>query len=233
MQSKLQEVGNYIIEQSLGEGTTGKVKLGVHKEKKTKFAIKIINKTQFTNKPDLQRKIYREIALMRLLNHPHVLKLEEVCESPRHLYIVLEFAQHGELFDFLVSHKKLPIPMAIEFFRQIIYGLDYLHTHAICHRDLKPENILLDQFDRVKIADFGFARWLRNNVADTSCGSPHYAAPEVIRGLHYDGRLADIWSCGVILYALLIVCILMFLIPLQFLVKPNIPRFKKHFFFSN
>ena len=207
-QTKRQEVGNYILGQSLGEGMTGKVKLAVHKDTGKQFAIKIINKSQFDVKPDLQRKIHREIALMRLLDHPHILKLEEVCESPRHLYIVLEFAHHGELFDYLISRRKLTPEVGIEFFRQIIYGLDYLHTHAICHRDLKPENILLNEFDQVKIADFGFARWLRTSIAETSCGSPHYAAPEVVRGLHYDGRAADIWSCGVILYALLAVCIL-------------------------
>jgi BR serine/threonine kinase len=91
----------------------------------------------------------------------------------------------------------------MHFFRQIVYGIEYLHAHAICHRDLKPENILLDEFDNVRIADFGFARWMKSNVAETSCGSPHYAAPEVIRGHPYDGRAADVWSCGVILYALL------------------------------
>ena len=149
---------------------------------------------------------------MRLLNHPHILKLHEFFESERHLYIVLEFAKHNELFDYLVTHRKLSFQTGMEFFRQIIYGLEYLHNHAICHRDLKPENLLLDEFDRVKIADFGFARWLRSNIAETSCGSPHYAAPEVIRGLRYDGRAADIWSCGVILFALLAVCIITFFI---------------------
>jgi BR serine/threonine kinase len=93
--------------------------------------------------------------------------------------------------------------MALNLFRQIIGGLEYLHCHGICHRDLKPENILLDGFNDLKIADFGFARWMRSNIAETSCGSPHYAAPEVVRGIPYDGKAADIWSCGVILFALL------------------------------
>jgi hypothetical protein len=91
----------------------------------------------------------------------------------------------------------------MNFFRQLVYGLDYLHAHAICHRDLKPENILLTEMNEIKIADFGFARWMKENIAQTSCGSPHYAAPEVVRGTPYDGRTADIWSSGVILYALL------------------------------
>lgn len=198
-----QEVGDYILGRTLGSGTTGKVKIAIHKHDGHQVAIKIVKKSQFEVKPDLQRKIRREVALMRLLDHPHLMKLYDVYESGRHLYMVLEFCAHGELFDYLVSKRRLEKQEAMGFFREIIYGLDYLHAHAICHRDLKPENILLDEFHHVKIADFGFARWMRTNVADTSCGSPHYAAPEVIKGLRYDGRAADIWSCGVILYALL------------------------------
>lgn len=203
---KLQEVGDYIIIQHLGTGTTGKVKLARHAVTGQKVAIKMINKARFDVKPDLKRKIYREIALMRLLDHPHLLKLIEVCESKRRLYIIIEYAAHGELFDYLVARRSLSVEEGMKIFREIIYGLDYLHVHAICHRDLKPENLLLDEFDHIKIADFGFARWMRANIAETSCGSPHYAAPEVIRGLTYDGRAADVWSCGVILYALLSVC---------------------------
>lgn len=108
-----------------------------------------------------------------------------------------------QLFDYLVARNFLPEDIALEFLRQIILGLEYLHSHGICHRDLKPENILLDGVNRIKIADFGFARWVRTDIADTSCGSPHYAAPEVVRGIQYDGRKADIWSLGVVLYALL------------------------------
>lgn len=203
MQGYHQEVGDWILGRTLGSGTTGKVKYATHKVTGQEVAIKIIKKTQFDVKPDLQRKIRREVALMRLIDHPHLMKLVEVCESQRHLYMVLEFCAHGELFDFLVARRRLEPELALRIFRELIYGLEYLHAHAICHRDLKPENILLDEFDHVKIADFGFARWMRSNIAETSCGSPHYAAPEVIRGLHYDGRAADVWSCGVILYALL------------------------------
>ena len=198
-----QVVGDYVITGQLGIGTTGKVQLAEHTVTKQKVAIKVINKNKFLQKSELEAKIRREIALMRLFDHPHILKLVEVCESQRRLYIVLEYAANGELFDYLIRKRSLAVEEAMSFFRQIVYGLDFLHRHAICHRDLKPENILLDEYDRIKIADFGFARWMRANVADTSCGSPHYAAPEVIRGVVYDGRAADVWSCGVILYALL------------------------------
>lgn len=197
------KIGKYNVIRTLGSGTTAKVKLAEDSTDGKLVAIKIIKKSAFDVKPDLQRKIRREVALMRLLDHPHLLKLIEVLESPHHMYIVLEYAEHGELFDYLVSRGRLSPEVAMKMFRQIIYGIDYLHQHLICHRDLKPENILLDKSDHIKIADFGFARWMPEKIAETSCGSPHYAAPEVIRGLAYDGRKADIWSCGVILYALL------------------------------
>lgn len=200
------EYGPYLLIRPLGTGTTGKVKLAVHRETQQEVAIKIISKASFQQRPNLQSKIQREVALMRLVDHPHLLKLIDVLESPRHLYIVLEYAAHGELFDFLVAHRYLKEEIALKFFRQIIYGLEYLHSLGICHRDLKPENILLDEQNNIKIADFGFARFVKTNIAETSCGSPHYAAPEVIRGQPYDGRAADVWSVGVILYALLAVC---------------------------
>jgi serine/threonine protein kinase len=196
-------IGEYEVLRDLGSGSTGTVKLARHTQYGFLCAIKIIKKSDFLKNPDLKSKIYREIALMRLFKHAHILKLIEVCESPHHLYIVLEYAENGELFHFLVARRTIGISLAMNFFRQLIYGLEYLHGHAICHRDLKPENILLTEFNDIKIADFGFARWMKQNIAETCCGSPHYAAPEVVRGTPYDGRTADIWSSGVILYALL------------------------------
>jgi BR serine/threonine kinase len=179
------------------------VKLGQHSRTGVHVAIKVIKMSHFRKSPDLSAKVHREIALMRLFRHPHLLSLVDVCKSAHHPYMILEYAPHGELFDFLLSSQGLTVDAALRLFRRLIYGVQFLHSHAICHRDLKPENILLDEYDNVKIGDFGFARWMRANVAETSCGSPHYAAPEVIRGIPYDGRAADIWSCGGILFALL------------------------------
>lgn len=201
------EIGDYTLMRTLGSGTTGKVKLAQKNTTHELVAIKIIKKANFLQKPNLEAKIHREIALMRLLDHPHILKLKDVLEGPRHLHLVLEYAENGELFDYLVRAQSLREDVALDIFRQLIYGLDYLHQHNICHRDLKPENILLDSNGHIKIADFGFARWMREKIAETSCGSPHYAAPEVIRGRPYDGLKADIWSAGVILFALLAVYI--------------------------
>jgi BR serine/threonine kinase len=119
------------------------------------------------------------------------------------LYIVSEYAKNRELFDLLVARRRIPEDEAMDLFRQIVYALDYLHRHGICHRDLKPENILLDSHMKVRVSDFGFARWMPADTASTSCGTPHYTAPETFRGCAYDGRLADVWSVGVILFTML------------------------------
>ena len=196
-------IGPYLLVRNLGSGAASKIKLAIHNETKQPIAIKIIKKDSFQENPQLQIKVQREIALMRLFDHPHILKLLDILESPRHLYIGLEYASEGELFQYVVAKGKLSEAETMHFFRQIIYGLEYLHSLGICHRDMKPENILLDSRKNIKIADFGFARFSKQNVAETSCGSPHYVAPEVIGGNAYDGRSADVWSCGVILYAML------------------------------
>lgn len=196
-------IGPYTLSHTLGEGSCGKVKLAINEQTGEEVAIKIIAKSEFDANPDLKQKVQREIALMRIVSHPGILRLVDVLESQRHFYIVLEYAEQGELFDYLVSNRFLPPDAAMEFFRQIVFTVEYLHSLGICHRDLKPENVLLDSCTRVKLADFGFARWVRASLTDTACGSPHYAAPEIIRGQHYDGKIADIWSLGVILFALL------------------------------
>ena len=119
-------------------------------------------------------------------------------------YLVLEYVEGGELFDHISSNVRLPEPEAIRIFRQMIAGLSYCHRFNICHRDLKPENILMDRNRNIKIVDFGMAALQpANKWLTTSCGSPHYASPEVIRAQNYRGDKADIWSCGVILYAML------------------------------
>ena len=196
-------VGDYFLLRTIGLGSSAKVKLGEHKTNGTKVAIKIIKKSKFDSKPGLKTKIQREISLMRIFDHPHLLKLLDVCETEERLYLVLEYAANGELFDYLAQVGSLSAQLALKFFHQIVYGLEFLHTYGICHRDLKPENILMDENNNVKIGDFGFARWMRTNIAETSCGSPHYTAPEIIKGDPYDGRAADVWSLGVIFYTFL------------------------------
>ncbi|XP_061614395.1 serine/threonine-protein kinase BRSK2-like isoform X9 [Phyllopteryx taeniolatus] len=196
-------VGPYRLEKTLGKGQTGLVKLGVHCVTCQKVAIKIVNREKLSE--SVLMKVEREIAILKLIEHPHVLKLHDVYENKKYLYLVLEHVSGGELFDYLVKKGRLTPKEARKFFRQIISALDFCHSHSICHRDLKPENLLLDEKNNIRIADFGMASLqVGESLLETSCGSPHYACPEVIRGEKYDGRKADAWSCGVILFALLV-----------------------------
>ncbi|KAF7649565.1 hypothetical protein LDENG_00139180 [Lucifuga dentata] len=198
-----QYVGPYRLEKTLGKGQTGLVKLGVHCITGQKVAIKIVNREKLSE--SVLMKVEREIAILKLIEHPHVLKLHDVYENNKYLYLVLEHVSGGELFDYLVKKGRLTPKEARKFFRQIISALDFCHSHSICHRDLKPENLLLDEKNNIRIADFGMASLqVGGSLLETSCGSPHYACPEVIRGEKYDGRRADVWSCGVILFALLV-----------------------------
>eukprot|EP01116_Phalansterium_solitarium_P015304 TRINITY_DN3369_c0_g3_i6.p1 TRINITY_DN3369_c0_g3~~TRINITY_DN3369_c0_g3_i6.p1 ORF type:complete len:464 (+),score=86.50 TRINITY_DN3369_c0_g3_i6:371-1762(+) len=143
---------------------------------------------------------------MKRLSHPNVIRLVDVVHPAAGGYVclVLEYCPGGELFDYLVQHGKLPEPAARRFFQQIICGVEYCHSHMVVHRDLKPENLLLDGNGNVKIADFGLSTMMHDgDFLATSCGSPNYAAPEVISGKLYAGPEVDVWSCGVILYTLL------------------------------
>ncbi|KAM4704187.1 serine/threonine-protein kinase BRSK1 isoform 1-T1 [Rhinophrynus dorsalis] len=202
-QQHAQYVGPYRLEKTLGKGQTGLVKLGVHCITGQKVAIKIVNREKLSE--SVLMKVEREIAILKLIEHPHVLKLHDVYENKKYLYLVLEHVSGGELFDYLVKKGRLTPKEARKFFRQIISALDFCHSYSICHRDLKPENLLLDEKNNIRIADFGMASLqVGDSLLETSCGSPHYACPEVIKGEKYDGRRADVWSCGVILFALLV-----------------------------
>lgn len=148
--------------------------------------------------------VRREIKILRLFMHPHIIRLYEVIETSHDIYVVMEYVKSGELFDYIVEKGRLVEDEARRFFQQIISGVEYCHRNMVVHRDLKPENLLLDSKMNVKIADFGLSNVMRDgHFLKTSCGSPNYAAPEVISGRLYAGPEVDVWSCGVILYALL------------------------------
>ncbi|KAJ3426827.1 protein kinase [Anaeramoeba flamelloides] len=194
-------VGPYLIDKTIGVGANGKVKLGIHKETKKKVAIKILAKKRFFRQPKTRTKLEREISVLKLLKHPNIMRLYDVYETSKKLYLIMELAEGGELFDLLISKKSLGHTCALYYFQQIIFALNYMHERKICHRDLKPENLLLDNNMNLKIADFGMAQLMKDgSLLETSCGSPQYACPEIIKGLNYDGRKADVWACGVILY---------------------------------
>uniref|UniRef100_A0A8C4VFY2 non-specific serine/threonine protein kinase n=1 Tax=Gopherus evgoodei TaxID=1825980 RepID=A0A8C4VFY2_9SAUR len=194
-------VGFYDIERTLGKGNFAVVKLARHRVTKTQVAIKIIDKTRLD--PSNLEKIYREVQIMKLLNHPHIIKLYQVMETKDMLYIVTEFAKNGEMFDHLTSNGHLSESEARKKFWQILSAVEYCHSHHIVHRDLKTENLLLDASMNIKLADFGFGNFYKSGEPlSTWCGSPPYAAPEVFEGKEYEGPHLDIWSLGVVLYVL-------------------------------
>ncbi|TGZ77040.1 kinase-like protein [Ascodesmis nigricans] len=245
--------GDYILGQTLGEGEFGKVKLGWRRDGGVQVAIKLIRRDSVSPHPNRLSKIYREIAILRTLSHPNIVRLHEMVETDRHIGIILEYASGGELFDYILKHRYLKDPPACRLFAQLVSGVGYLHKKGIVHRDLKLENLLLDRNRNIIITDFGFANVFdpkdelkpeeearlnepgylkelekgihpdraedgssllsiigpgqarrRGDLMVTSCGSPCYAAPELVvsDGL-YTGRKVDVWSCGVILYAML------------------------------
>ncbi|XP_061870146.1 serine/threonine-protein kinase SIK2 isoform X1 [Colius striatus] len=194
-------VGFYDIEGTLGKGNFAVVKLARHRITRSEVAIKIIDKSQL-DAVNLE-KIYREVQIMKMLDHPHIIKLYQVMETKSMLYLVTEFAKNGEIFDYLASHGRLSESEARRKFWQILSAVEYCHGRKIVHRDLKAENLLLDNNMNIKIADFGFGNFYSSGEPLTTwCGSPPYAAPEVFEGQQYEGPQLDIWSMGVVLYVL-------------------------------
>jgi 5'-AMP-activated protein kinase catalytic alpha subunit len=201
-------IGNYLLGKNIGEGTFGKVKLGTHVLTGERVAIKVLEKQMISDVSDVER-VAREIHILKKIRHPHIIQLYEIIETPKQLYLIMEYASGGELFDFIVARSRVPEREACQLLLQIIGGVEYLHSLRIAHRDLKPENMLLDHSQSsIKIVDFGLSNTYEpEGLLKTACGSPCYAAPEMIAGKKYAGLKADIWSCGVILYALVCGCL--------------------------
>ncbi|XP_063392321.1 uncharacterized protein LOC134677824 [Cydia fagiglandana] len=198
---QLVRVGNYNLEKTIGTGNFAVVKLATHVITKCKVAIKIIDKSRLDE--DNLKKTFREIAIMKRLRHPHIVRLYQVMESTHTIYLVTEYAPNGEIFDHLVSKGRMPEPQAARLFSQMVSAVGYCHARGVVHRDLKAENLLLDTHMNIKLADFGFSNeYVRGGALATWCGSPPYAAPELFEGRRYDGPKADIWSLGVVLYVL-------------------------------
>ncbi|XP_065833116.1 MAP/microtubule affinity-regulating kinase 3-like [Oscarella lobularis] len=194
-------IGNYKLIKTIGKGNFAKVKLARHVLTGVEVAIKIIDKTLLN--PSSLQKLYREVRIMKMLDHPNIVKLFEVIETDKTLYLVMEYASGGEVFDYLVAHGRMKEKEARAKFRQIVSSVQYCHQKHVIHRDLKAENLLLDGEMNIKIADFGFSNeFTPGNKLDTFCGSPPYAAPELFQGKKYDGPEVDVWSLGVILYTL-------------------------------
>lgn len=194
-------VGFYEIEGTIGRGNFAVVKLARHRITKTEVAIKIIDKTQLD--PTNLAKVYREVEVMKLVNHPNIVKLYQVMETKSMLYLVSEYAPHGEIFEYIARHGRMSEALARRKFWQMVRAVEYCHSRRVVHRDLKAENLLLDSNMNIKIADFGFSNfWSPASNLTTWCGSPPYAAPEVFEGQQYKGPEIDVWSLGVVLYVL-------------------------------
>ena len=195
-------ISNYEFKNDIGEGNFGKVKLGVFKKTGQEFAIKIINKDKIKQK--MKNVLFKENEIITKFNHINIVYVFQIIEEENDIYIVMEYCNRGELFDYIVSHQRLDEDEASVFFYQLINGVEYIHKKGVAHRDLKPENLLLDKNKTLKIIDFGLSHeYDGNSLLKTKCGSPSYASPEIIKGQLYDGFKTDIWCCGIILYAML------------------------------
>ena len=197
-------LSDYNILGIIGKGTFSVVKLGENKLTKERVAIKIMQKNKIINQKDLIR-IQREIEMVKVFNHPNVIKIYKILEDPKKIYIIMEYCENGELFHYIVDKQRLSEDEAALFYYQLINGLEYIHKNKIVHRDLKPENLLLSKNDILKIIDFGLSNYSKFDdiLLGTPCGSPCYASPEMVRGQKYNGFLIDIWSTGIILFAMI------------------------------
>jgi len=196
-------LASYDIDKELGKGTFGEVKLGIHRITNEKVAIKVLEKDKIVDEADKER-VTREIHILKLIRHPNIIQLYEIIEDKEKLYLITEYASGGELFDYIVANQRVNELEACKFFQQLLDGIEYVHKLNIVHRDLKPENLLLDSKKNIKIVDFGLSNlYKENGLLSTACGSPCYAAPEMIAGKKYNGLNVDLWSSGVILFALI------------------------------
>lgn len=165
-------IGHYIIGKTIGEGTFGKVKLGTHILTGDKVAVKVLEKERITDVADVER-VSREIYILKLIRHPNIIQLYEILETPKQLYLIMEYANGGELFDYIVAKSRIDETEARKFFQQIISGINYIHKLNIVHRDMKPENLLIDSNNNLKIVDFGLSNTFKDEeLLKTACGSP-------------------------------------------------------------
>jgi len=196
-------IGNYIIGRTIGEGTFGKVKVGRHIPTKEKVALKILEREKLKEKEDLEH-IENEINVLKLIKHPNITQLYEVIETEEKIFIIMEYAEKGDLFDYISKKSCLSEAESNIYFQQIISALEYLHKLKIVHRDVKPENMLLDYRNSVKITDFGLSKkYKEKTLLSTPCGTPSYAPPEMLDGEKYHGMFSDIWSAGIVLFAMI------------------------------
>ena len=193
----------YVISKTLGKGTFGKVKIAYNKDNKNeKYACKILLKSNIKDKDDSIR-CKREMDILKKMHHVNVVRTYEIVSTDTTFYIFMDFCAKGELFNYIVKKRHLSEEKSAFFYYQLVNGIEYIHKKGVCHRDLKPENLLLTEKMKLKIIDFGLSNYFTGNLLETPCGSPCYASPEMVIGNKYNGFCIDIWSSGIILYAML------------------------------
>ncbi len=193
----------YSTKETIGKGTFSIVKLGINLETKEKVAIKILEKKKIINKDDLER-VEREIEILKNFQNLNIIKINEIFETESNHFFIMEYCENGELFNYIVKKQRLDDKESSYFYYQLINGLEYIHSKNVVHRDLKPENLLLVKGNILKIIDFGLSNYFDGkNLLSTPCGSPCYASPEMVSGNNYNGFCIDVWSTGIILYAMI------------------------------
>jgi serine/threonine protein kinase len=194
--------GRYEYVKTLGSGCSSAVILARHTISGNPFACKVVSRAHLVSENIFDR-FEQEVRLLPSLRHPNIVNFEEIVFDPELIYLVMEYCSHGDLFSHILAHGIFPENRAREITQQIAEAVRYIHGRDIAHRDLKPENILLDRHFVAKLADFGLCHIESSkNLLRTPCGSPFYAPPEIIANMDYDGKSADIWSLGVIVYTM-------------------------------
>ena len=206
--SSKSSVEDYLIGKQIGQGAYATVRIALYRPTNKKIALKIYEKTRLLE-PQRRKSVKREIRLMEKMRHPHVVKLYEVIETEKQVFLSMEYVGGGSLHGYLKAqpHRRLPEEEARRLFVQVLSGIHYCHSKCITHRDIKLENLLLDEKGNIKIIDFGFSTCIPNDrKIKIFCGTPSYMAPEIVSKKEYAGPPADIWALGVLLYALLCGC---------------------------
>ncbi|EPY18653.1 5'-AMP-activated protein kinase, catalytic alpha subunit, partial [Strigomonas culicis] len=200
-----QRFGPYQVGETVGRGTFAKVKIAVHEPTKVRVALKIIPRKIMEGDAHSALKIKREIKIMKVLRHPHITRLYDVVMTKHDIVLVMEYVSGGELFDYISRKGRLEESTARNLFQQLAAAIAYCHCYRVTHRDIKPENIMMEHSTHnIKLSDFGLSSITHDGrFFETSCGTPNYASPEVVSGALYGGPEADVWSTGVVLYAML------------------------------
>ena len=200
------QIGDYLLLELVGSGNFANCYTAMHIPTKERVAIKIIDIQKLNSDEISKARLFSEIAILKKIRHKNIIKLYEEIETPEFLYLVMEYCDSGELFDYIVTKEQLNEKQACVFYQDIIDALSYLHSQNISHRDVKPENILLDKTPKrinCKLIDFGLSKiYEKNQLLETPCGTTYYSPPEVLRNEPYNGLLADVWSTGVLLFSM-------------------------------